>query len=95
MHVLENLCIRYSVVNAGHINGITNIEYWLNDIASHLQPMILEMALNLASGYHRDNDPIYGDRSENSDFSKAVVAVWEKYGSPRPEDKSKKDNPEA
>ena len=95
MRGLENLCIRYSVVNAGHINGITNIEYWLNDIAAHLQPMILEMALNLASGYHKDNDPIYGDRSENSDFGKAVVAVWEKYGSPRPEDKSKKDNPEA
>ena len=95
MRGLENLCIRYTVVNAAHINGITNIEYWLNDIASHLQPMILEMALNLASGYHRDNDPIYGDRSENSDFGKAVVAVWEKYGSPRPEDKSKKDNPEA
>ena len=92
---LENLCIRYTVVNAAHINGITNIEYWLNDIASHLQPMILEIALNLASGYHRDNDPIYGDRSENSDFGKAVVAVWKKYGSPRPEDKSKKDNPEA
>ncbi len=95
MQGLENLCIRYSVVNAAHINGITNIEYWLNDIAAHLQPMILEMALNLASGYHKDNDPIYGDRSGNSDFGKAVVAVWEKYGSPRPEDKSRKDTPEA
>ena len=82
MQGLENLCIRYTVVNAGAINGITNLEAWLNDIAAHVQPMILGMALNLAQGYTRKNDPIYGDRTADSRFGKAVVKVWRRYNLP-------------
>ncbi len=95
MYGLENLCIRYTVVNAGAINGITNLEAWLNDIASHIQPMILEMALNLAQGYTKENDPIYGDRKPGSRFGKAVVEVWRRHNLPWNEKENTKSDPAA